>query len=468
MARHSQDDLFEGTKMTFGEHIEELRTALFQALIGLFIGVCLGFLCATTVVKWIQAPLESALRTYYLDDAKAKLAAQFAGKIPYEMLTIIDEQGLEPSLMKVNPESLLETIRDSNPEQSARLNYTPHLFTAADIEPAVLPDFAEAWARAGQRNAESPVGRLWSMLSPEQQRRIEGWAEEDAPDHADSRAMAAILNNLASRRAMHQAPELREVPGADDNMQLALNELREQSAAAGFSADDSRRLNRILLTAVFPEYVKKPRVALVDMPFWRPIEVKVTSLGAQEAFMIWMKAAFIAGLVIASPWIFWKVWEFVAAGLYPHEKHYVHIYLPFSMLLFFAGCALAFFFVFEPVLNFLFSFNRAMDIDPDPRISEWLSFVLFLPLGFGISFQLPLVMLFLQRIGVVTVEMYLSKWRVAILAIFVIAMVLTPADPISMLLMACPLTVLYFGGIALCLWMPRSRNPYRELQAYEP
>src|SRR5690606_24772397 len=108
------------------------------------------------------------------------------------------------------------------------------------------------------------------------------------------------------------------------------------------------------------------------------------------------------------------------------------------------------------------------NIDPDPRISEWLSFVLFLPLGFGISFQLPLVMLFLQRLGIIAVEQYLQKWRIAVLAIFVIAMVLTPADPISMLLMACPLTVLYFGGIALCLWMPKNRNPYSELQAYEP
>ena len=85
-----------------------------------------------------------------------------------------------------------------------------------------------------------------------------------------------------------------------------------------------------------------------------------------------------------------------------------------------------------------------------------------------VSFQLPLVMLFLQRIGIFSVEMYLSKWRIAILAIFVISMVLTPADPISMLLMACPLSVLYFGGVAMCYWMPRGRNPYRELQAYEP
>ena len=107
-----------------------------------------------------------------------------------------------------------------------------------------------------------------------------------------------------------------------------------------------------------------------------------------------------------------------------------------------------------------------MQIDPDPRISEWMSFVLFLPLGFGISFQLPLVMLLLDRIGVMSVAVYLEKWRIAVLVIFVVAMVLTPADPISMLLMACPLTFLYFGGVALCKWLPKRQSPFGE--GYDP
>ena len=99
-----------------------------------------------------------------------------------------------------------------------------------------------------------------------------------------------------------------------------------------------------------------------------------------------------------------------------------------------------------------------MGIDPDPRISEWLSFAIFLPLGFGLSFQLPLVMLFLERIGIMSVAVYLAKWRMAVLVIFVIAMVLTPADPISMLAMAMPLSGLYFLGILLCHYFPRRKG----------
>ena len=182
--------------------------------------------------------------------------------------------------------------------------------------------------------------------------------------------------------------------------------------------------------------------------------------------MIWLKAGFVTGLIFASPYIFYQIWVFVAAGLYPQEQRYVYVFLPFSLGLFLAGAALAFFFVFGPVLDFLFSFARSMGIEPDLRISEVISFVLFLPLGFGIAFQLPLVMLLLNRIGIVSIEMYLDKLRIAILGIFVISMLLTPADPVSMLLMSGPLTGLYFLGIGLCKWMPRGRNPFDE--AYEP
>jgi sec-independent protein translocase protein TatC len=182
--------------------------------------------------------------------------------------------------------------------------------------------------------------------------------------------------------------------------------------------------------------------------------------------MIWIKAALVAGAIVSSPWIFYQIWLFVAAGLYPHEKKYVYLYLPISLGLFLAGALLAFYFVFRPVLAFLFGFNEWMNIEPDLRIGEWLGFVLFLPIGFGISFQLPLVMLFLNRIGIVSVEMFIDKWRIAVLIIFCLSMFLTPADPVSMLLMAGPLTLLYFGGIGMCRWMPKGRSPFDE--GYEP
>ncbi len=157
----------------------------------------------------------------------------------------------------------------------------------------------------------------------------------------------------------------------------------------------------------------------------------MVGLSVAEPFSVYIKAALVVGTVLASPFVFYFLWNFVAVGLYPHEKKYVHTFLPISLGLFLAGVLLAFFFVFRFVLAFLFQFYDWMGIDPDPRITDWLSFVLILPLGFGVSFQLPLVMLFLERIGVFSIASYMGHWRIAVLVICVLSMILTPSDPVQ-------------------------------------
>ena len=185
---------------------------------------------------------------------------------------------------------------------------------------------------------------------------------------------------------------------------------------------------------------------------------KMKALGTYEMFRIWILASLIVGMVIASPLVIWHLWSFVAAGLYPHEKKYVYQFIPVSILLFVGGAYFAFFFVFQFVLDFLFFFNAWMNVEPDLRISEWIHFALFFPLGFGISFQLPLVLFVLERVGIFTLKQYLARWKIAVLVIFVLAMLLTPGEPGSMLLMAIPLTILYFAGIFFCWLIPRKRG----------
>jgi sec-independent protein translocase protein TatC len=137
------------------------------------------------------------------------------------------------------------------------------------------------------------------------------------------------------------------------------------------------------------------------------------------------------------------------------------LFLPASLGLFLLGAGMAFFFVFDKVLKFLLSFYAMLGFNPQLRIDDWMSFVLLLPLGFGISFQLPLVMLFLERIGIFTVQIYLSSWRIAVLSIFVLAMVLSPSgDPQSLLLMAIPLTILYFCGVFICWMWPKPATSF--------
>ncbi len=198
----------------------------------------------------------------------------------------------------------------------------------------------------------------------------------------------------------------------------------------------------------------------------RPIPNRLSTFDAVEGFLIWLKAGLLVGATFASPGIFWHIWQFLAAGLYPHERKYVYIYLPMSVVLFVSGVCLAFFVIFELVIEFLLTYNEGMDIDFTPRLKDYVSLALMLPLGFGIAFQLPMLMLGLNRFGIVPVDVYVKQWRLSVLAIAFVSMILTPADAYSMIGMFVPLTLLYFLGIALCKYMPQ--GPGLGSQAFDP
>ncbi|HID21175.1 MAG TPA: twin-arginine translocase subunit TatC, partial [Planctomycetaceae bacterium] len=186
------------------------------------------------------------------------------------------------------------------------------------------------------------------------------------------------------------------------------------------------------------------------------------TLNVQEAFMTYLKVSGVAGLVLASPWIFYQLWLFVAAGLYRHERQFVYKYLPISIGLFLGGAVFCFFVVFPFILRFLLGFNKFLGLLPQIRISEWINFAIMLPLMFGISFQLPLIMLFLERISIFDANDYREKRRLAMLVISVLSMLLTPSDPGSMIAMMLPLLALYELGIWMCTHSPSRTNPFAE------
>ncbi len=180
------------------------------------------------------------------------------------------------------------------------------------------------------------------------------------------------------------------------------------------------------------------------------IDQSLVSLAPLETLTIFFMVCLVAGLVLASPWVFYQIWAFVAAGLYRHERHYVTKYLPFSLGLFLAGVFLCFLLVLPVTLRFLLQFNVWLGVAPTLRLSDWMGFATILPLVFGISFQTPLVMLFLERIHIFTVDDFRAKRKIAILVITITAAVITPGqDPFSMVLLAIPMLLLYELGILM-------------------
>ncbi len=206
---------------------------------------------------------------------------------------------------------------------------------------------------------------------------------------------------------------------------------------------DSAESTRVELVLTAPEFAQLQRV-IEDTS-------KLTTFKVEEGFMAYMKVCFFSGLLLASPWVFYQIWLFIAAGLYPHERKYVHVYLPMSVGLFVLGALAGYYYAFPLMLDFLIGFNQWLGIGVIPRLSEYISLAMLMPLMFGISFQLPLVMVFLERIGVCSVDTYKENWRIAVLIISIASMVLTTSpDPWSMLLMMFPLLILYVLGIFMC------------------
>jgi len=161
-----------------------------------------------------------------------------------------------------------------------------------------------------------------------------------------------------------------------------------------------------------------------------------------EAFFTYMKVAFIAGLILTSPFVLYQIWAFVAPGLYQKEKRYV---VPFvlSGSFFFALGIFFGYFIAIPI-GFKFLLGYATDfIKPMPSMNEYLSFSIKFLLAFGLVFEFPVVLVFLARIGVVNAKMLARQRKYAILLIFIFAAVMTPPDLISQVLMALPLMGLY-------------------------
>ena len=124
---------------------------------------------------------------------------------------------------------------------------------------------------------------------------------------------------------------------------------------------------------------------LVPLRQFNRVAANTEALNLTEPFMIWLKAGLVTGVVLASPGIFWHIWAFVAAGLYPHERRYVHFFIPFSLVLFLAGVSLAFFVVFHLVIEFLLTFNSRFGIGATKRLREYMTFGLLLALGVGVA-----------------------------------------------------------------------------------
>ncbi len=225
-----------------------------------------------------------------------------------------------------------------------------------------------------------------------------------------------------------------------------------------------KRLVRILIAVgvgfAACYYFKDPLYRVITRPLMTvmPAGSHMVFTGLPEAFFVYMKIAFFASLFLTSPYIFYQLWRFIAPGLYPRERRYVVPFVLFSTVLFLAGIVFGYFIVLPPAFGFFISFTTD-SLKPMISFREYLSFALKVLLAFGLSFELPVLIFFLAKLGIVSSRMLRKQRRYAIVLIFVTAALLTPSpDAVTQILMALPLLILYEGSIFLAKFVEKKKQ----------
>jgi sec-independent protein translocase protein TatC len=177
-----------------------------------------------------------------------------------------------------------------------------------------------------------------------------------------------------------------------------------------------------------------------------PAGSKMIATGVITPFLVPVKVTFLASFVVALPWVLYQIWAFVAPGLYTHEKRLIAPLVISSSILFMAGIAFCYFLVFGRVFAFINEFSpKSITVAPD--IESYFDFVMTMCLAFGVTFELPVIVVVLVRIGLVSVEKLKSIRSYVAVGVTVVAAIVTPPDAMSMLLLAAPMYMLYEVGI---------------------
>jgi len=203
-------------------------------------------------------------------------------------------------------------------------------------------------------------------------------------------------------------------------------------------------------------------ITFIEIPYVKALgqEARLQSIAPADGFISYMETCMVAGTVIASPWIFYQLWLFIAAGLYPNEKRYVYMAIPFSAGLFITG-ALFFIFIIAPLtLRVLTIFNKnVLRITSNWTFPNYLSFVATMMLVFGLAFQTPIAVFFLNKTGLVSIQTLRRVRKFVFLGTVIVAAAATPGgDLLTLFALAFPMYCLFELGVLLCWFTGRKKK----------
>jgi sec-independent protein translocase protein TatC len=235
-------------------------------------------------------------------------------------------------------------------------------------------------------------------------------------------------------------PQQKVEEGSEETFISHLVELRDRIIRAGIA---------VIVVFVGLVYWAPDIFRLLARPLMQnlPRDGKMIVTDVTGSFFVPMKVTMLVAFVIALPFVLYQIWAFVAPGLYQHEKKLVAPLVASSYTLFLCGMAFAYFVVFPTIFRVMAHYNAPLGAEMTTDIDNYLSFVLTMFLAFGVTFEVPIVVVLLVRMGVVTVKKLKQVRPYVIVGAFIVAAVVTPPDVFSQLILALPLIVLYEAGI---------------------
>jgi len=219
----------------------------------------------------------------------------------------------------------------------------------------------------------------------------------------------------------------------------------------------------LVLGILVAAFFVKPILAFLSRPIGGLD--KLHAIEVTESIGVYMRVALMAGFLLALPWIFYQLFVFIGKGLKKNERKSILIAVPFASLLFAGGVVFAFFIMLPASLDFL---TTLLGIQTMIRVKSYFSFVTNLLFWIGISFELPLIVYILARVGIIKAKVMLKGWRVAIVVIAVLAAMITPtSDPVNMAIFMIPLFVLYLLSIGLAAIAEKQRAKPEAAESFE-
>lgn len=216
----------------------------------------------------------------------------------------------------------------------------------------------------------------------------------------------------------------------------------------------------IIIAAVGSFYYSEQILSIIISPL-KALNENLIVTGVTEAFFVKLKLSFLAGFVIAFPVVVWAIWRFFKPALYPHERKYVYMLFPITLILFVVGVLFAYFGILRLVLNF-FIYIAGENLETMFKVDQYVSFVMAFTIPFGLVFELPVVVFFLSKIGIINHKMLANNRKYALLVIVILAAALTPGpDPVSQIFMALPVYLLY----EVSIWVSKLSRPSPERKA---